>query len=409
MKIAVFSDNFYPELSGISDSLVESARELCGLGDDIVFFVPRYGKKDFAVSHLPYQEIRIGDGVLVKRLFALPYPTPTKQGRMVIPSFLHWLSLRKNKPDIVHTHLFFGAGFEGLAASFFLKRPLVGTNHTPLTEFLRYSPLRTPFLKYLALRFVSWYYNRCDFVTAPSQGILDEMRQNGFRKPNRVISNPIDLDNFFPASQGEAASFKKEFGLDSFVILYTGRLAPEKHIDDILRAIAIVKDSVPEICLAITGHGEAETSLRTLAQELGIENRVKFFGTVSAEDHARIYRAADVFAIMSTAETQSLSMMKAMATGIPVIGARARGLAEYIVPDENGCLVESGDFQTLADKILFLHQHPEERQRLGLGGISTVRQFSRAKIAHAWQVLYTEVLDEWDKKIATQGDHRQQR
>lgn len=403
MKIAVFSDNFYPELSGISDSLVESARELCGLGDEITFYVPRYGEQDFAVSHLPYQEIRIGDGVSVRRLFALPYPAPTKQGRMVIPSFLHWLSLRKDKPDIIHTHLFFGAGFEGLAASFFLGRPLVGTSHTPLTEFLQYSPLRAPFLKYLALRFVSWYYNRCDFVTAPSQGILDEMRQHGFHKPSRVISNPIDLDNFFPASQGEAVNLKQKFGLDSFVILYTGRLAPEKHIDDILRAVALVQEKIPEACLAITGHGEAETSLRTLAQELGIAERVKFFGTVSTEDHARIYRAADVFVIMSTAETQSLSMMKAMATGIPVIGAGARGLAEYIRPDENGFLVAPGDYQALADTILFLHQHPAERQRLGLGGISTVKQFSRAKIAHAWQSLYAEVLDEWNKKNGHTG------
>lgn len=397
MKIAVFSDNFYPELSGISDSLVESASELCGLGDDIVFFVPRYGEKDYAVSHLPYEEIRIGDGVTIKRLFALPYPTPTKQGRMVIPSFLHWLSLRKDKPDIIHTHLFFGAGFEGLAASFFLGRPLVGTSHTPLTEFLRYSPLRAPFLTRFALRFVSWYYNRCDFVTAPSQGILDEMRQHGFYKPSRVISNPIDLDNFFPASLEEQTSLKQKFGLTPFTLLYTGRLAPEKHIDDILRAMALIKDKIPEMELAITGHGEAEDSLRTLGRELGIEKRVKFFGTVSTEDHARIYRAADLFAIMSTAETQSLSMMKAMATGIPVIGARARGLAEYIHPDENGLLVEPGDYKTLADTILSLYQHPEERKRLGEGGISTVKQFSRAKIANEWQNLYAEVLDAFNQ------------
>jgi glycosyltransferase involved in cell wall biosynthesis len=392
MKIAVFSDNFYPELSGISDSLLEQARELSNLGHEIVFFVPRYGRKDFAVSHLPYQEIRISDKITVKRLFALPYPAPTKQGRMVIPTFLAWLSLRKHKPDIIHAHLFFGAGFEGLAASFFLHRPLVGTSHTPLTEFLAYSPLQAKFLKHLALRFVSWYYNRCDFVTAPSQGILDEMRQNGFHKPSRVISNPIDLDHFFPPSSDEHTNLKKKFGLTSFALLYTGRLAPEKHIDDILRAVAHIKDKIPEICLAITGHGEAESSLRTLARELGIEARVKFFGTVSNEDHARIYRAADVFTIMSTAETQSLSMMKAMATGIPAIGADARGLAEYIKDDENGYLVSPHDYKALAEKILFLYQHPEERTRLGTGGITTVKQFSRTKIALEWQTLYTEVL-----------------
>lgn len=392
MKIAVFSDNFYPELSGISDSLVEQARELCGLGDEIVFHAPRYSKKDFAVSHLPYQEIRIGEGVSVKRLFALPFPAPTKQGRMVIPFFMSWIPLLKNRPDIIHTHLFFGAGFEGLVTSFFLKRPLIGTSHTPLTEFLQYSPIQAKFLQKFALRFVSWYYNRCDFVTAPSQGILDEMKQYGFTKPSRVISNPIDLDNFFPATEYEHAALKKEFGLTSFTVLYTGRLAPEKHIDDVIRAIALLKETIPEICLAITGHGEGEASLRELAKGLGIEGHVKFFGTVSPEDHARIYRAADVFAIMSTAETQSLSMMKAMASSIPALGARARGLAEYIKHNENGYLIEPGDYKTLSEKILFLYQHPEERVRLGQGGMATVKQFSRAKIAEEWQSLYKDVV-----------------
>lgn len=397
MKIAVFSDNFYPELSGISDSLVEQASELSLLGHTIDFFVPRYGKKDFAVSHLPYKEIEIGKGVSVHRLFALPFPAPTKQGRMILPTFLRWISLWKKNPDIIHTHLFFGAGFEGLLASFFLHKPLIGTSHTPLTEFLKYSPVQAKFLNNLALRFVSWYYNHCDFVTAPSQGILDEMKINGFHKSSCVISNPIDLDNFFPASSEEQITLKKEFGLSSFVILYTGRLAQEKKIDDIIRAIAILKEKIPEICLAITGHGDAENSLQALAQELSIAEKVKFFGTVSAENHARIYRAADIFAIMSTAETQSLSMMKAMATGIPPIGANARGLAEYIHDNENGYLVEPHDYKTLAEKIFFLYEHPEERKRLGEGGISTVKQFSRTKIAHEWESLYAEVINTFKK------------
>ncbi|PIW94348.1 MAG: hypothetical protein COZ86_01470, partial [Candidatus Moranbacteria bacterium CG_4_8_14_3_um_filter_41_13] len=292
MKIAVFSDNFYPELSGISDSLVEQASELSRLGHQIDFFVPCYGEKDFAVSHLPYKEIEIGKNVSIHRLFALPFPAPTKQGRMILPTFLRWIALQKKHPDIIHTHLFFGAGFEGLLASFFLHKPLIGTSHTPLTEFLKYSPIKAKFLNNFALRFVSWYYNRCDFVTAPSQSILDEMKQYGFYKPSRVISNPIDLNHFFPAKEDEQANLKKEFGLDSFVVLYTGRLAQEKKIDDIIRALAILKEKIPGLCLAITGHGDVEDSLRTLAQELNIVEKVKFFGTVSNTDHAHIYQAS---------------------------------------------------------------------------------------------------------------------
>lgn len=398
MKIAVFSDNFYPELSGISDSLVEQARELSTLGHHITFCVPYYSPKDYAVVHLPAQELSLNKNVSVHRLLALPYPAPTKQGRMILPTFLHWLKLRKIKPDLIHTHLVFGAGFEALAASFFLGCPLVGTSHTPLTEFLQYSSLRAPFFQKMALRFVSWYYNRCDFVTAPSQGILDEMKQYGFHQPCQVISNPINLEHFFPTSKQERVNLKKEFGLSAFTLLYTGRLAQEKHIDDIIHAIALLKEKIPTLSLAITGHGGAEITLRTLTQDLGIAERVKFFGTISNIDHARIYRATDIFTIMSTAETQSLSMMKAMASGIPVIGARARGLTEYIQEENNGYLVTPGDIQSLADKILFLYHNPNEQARLGQGGVTTAAQFSQTKIAIKWQQLYTEILATHNKK-----------
>lgn len=391
MRVAMFSDNFYPELSGISDSLIESAREFSGLGYDIDFYVPRYAKKDFATYNVSMSELLIGENVTIHRFCSLPYPAPTNQARMVIPTFLRFLFMRKNKPDIIHTHLFFGCGMEGLAASFFLKVPLVGTSHTPITEFMRYSPIQSRWLEKLALNFVSWYYNRCDFVTAPSQGILDEMKQYGFHKPCKVISNPIDLDSFSPPSQEEALAAKVVFKLSPFTVLYTGRLAPEKHIDVIIRAIAEVKEKIPEINFAITGHGEADAGLKKLAQELGVSEQVKFFGTLSAVDHARIYKASDVFAIASTAETQSLSMMKAMATGIPVIGARARGLAEYIT-EVNGLFIEPGDVAALAKHILFLYEHKEERSRLGQGGLATVKKFSRARIASDWNTLYKEVI-----------------
>jgi glycosyltransferase involved in cell wall biosynthesis len=85
--------------------------------------------------------------------------------------------------------------------------------------------------------------------------------------------------------------------------------------------------------------------------------------------------------------------MQAMATGIPAVGARARGLAEYIKPDENGYLVEPGDYQALSEKILHLHRHPDERKRLGEGGTVTVKHFSREKIAEKWHALYKEVLN----------------
>jgi len=396
MKIAVFSDNFYPELSGITDSIMSSAKELGRLGHEIDFYAPRYSEKDFSMIGVSFKEPDLGENVRFHRMCSFPYPAPTKQARMVIPTFLRWMSMKENKPDIIHSHLFFGVGMEALAASKFLKVPMVGTSHTPISEFLKYGPLGSSFVENAALKFVSWYYNHCDFVSAPSAGILTDMKKYGFKKPSKVISNPIELQKFFPVADNEKHKIRKDFNLNGFIILYTGRLAEEKHIDVIIKAVASLKDRIPGINLAITGHGDAQVKLEELSKELGIGDKVRFMGTLNEEDHARIYKASDVFVIASTAETQSLSLLKAMATGIPVIGVNARALPEYI-SEENGFIVEPGDYGKMAEKIIFLHENLEKRKTLGQGGIKLVDNFSLPKIAKQWEDEYIKAASEASK------------
>lgn len=398
MKIAIFSDIFYPELSGISDSVIDSAIELVKLGNSVDFYVPYHPDKNFSIANLPVQELDLGERIKIHRFFSLKYPMPTKQGRVVIPTFLRWIGMRKNRPDIIHTHFFWGVGLEAAVASKFLHIPLIGTNHTPITEFLKYGPLQNKFIEKCAKRFVSWYYNHCDFVSAPNHSILEEMQANGFKKPCGVLSNPIDVRNFFPvSSEEEKEKIKKEFNLSEFIVLYTGRLATEKHIDVLIRAVALAKNKIPAIQLALTGHGDSEESLRKLAAELRLENNVKFFGTLPTDKHAAIYRAADVFAIASTAEMQSLSMMKAMATGLPVIGVNAWALPEYI-NENNGFILEPGDYQGIAEKIVFLYENPEKRKALGNGGWALAQKFSPSIVTREWQNIYEKVRTDYHKK-----------
>ncbi|NTU67198.1 MAG: glycosyltransferase family 4 protein [Candidatus Moranbacteria bacterium] len=391
MRIAIFNDNFYPELSGISDSIIDSAKEFSKMGHLVDIYAPRYSKKDFLKAGTAFKEIDLGEKIRIHRLLSMRYPMPTEQGRIVIPTSLRWMRMRENKPDIIHVHLFFGVGMEALAASRFLKVPLVGTNHTPITEFIKYGPVKGKLVEKIAKGFVSWFYNRCDFVTAPSKGILIEMKDNGFKKPSMVISNPIDIANFSPVSQEGRNDLKNKFGLSGLTLLYAGRLAAEKHVDVLIRAFATASKNIPNADFAITGHGGAEGSLKKLAEELGVGDKVKFFGTVSTEDHALIYKAADVFAVASTAEMQCISMMKAMATGLPVIGVDAWALPEYI-DKKNGFVLQVGDYEGIAQKMIKLFESAELRKKLGQGGIETARKFSPEKVAKKWIGIYEKII-----------------
>ncbi|MEK7507756.1 MAG: glycosyltransferase, partial [Patescibacteria group bacterium] len=326
--------------------------------------------------------------------FSLPYGTGTGQGRVVVPTGLRWLRVKRFKPDIIHTQLFFALGLEALIASKILKVPIVGTNHTAVQEFVRYSPIRSRTIENLLIRYVSWFYEKCTLVTMPSKSVINEMRQFGFSGECRIISNPIDTKTFSPSSR--KTNLKNKLGFSKFTVIHAGRLARERKIDVIIKAIAASKQIIPEIELIIAGGGSYEKELRFLARSLGVENSIKFLGVLSKPALAEAYNASEIFAITSTADTQSLVMMQAMACGIPVIGVNARALPEYIRP-ENGILIEPGDVKALTEKIIFLHKHKNIQKKLGDGARAYSIRFSAPEIAQQWEKIYEKVIEDYNK------------
>ncbi|MBU2082272.1 glycosyltransferase [Patescibacteria group bacterium] len=387
MKIAIFSDNFYPELSGISDSIITTAKALAKLGHEICFFVPDYSEKNFKTASIESKrEIDLGERISIKRLFAFSYPGPTKQSRAVIPTGFRTFTIKKFKPDIIHTQLFFGAGLEALMAAKILKVPLVGTNHTAISEFIRNAPIKGKWLEKAGLKYVNWYYGKCSFISAPSQSVFEEMEKFGFKTNHEVISNPVNAGIFSVSTEYDINVLKNKFGINDKTLVYAGRLAPEKNIDIIIKAVALVKKKIPSVTLAMAGHGVSLEAIKKLAKELDVQENVKFLGVISQFDLANLYRASEIFTITSTSETQSMTLIQAMACGLPVIGVRARALPEYI--ENNGILIEPGDFKGLSEKIIELLENQSLRAELGEHGLKFVQKFSDKNIALKWEEIY---------------------
>ncbi len=396
MRIAMFSDNFYPEISGISDSIIDTAKGLAARGHRINFYVPNHSKKNFLISNFEPRELDLGPNIEIFRIPSLLYPAPSKAGRLALPFLFTIRHIKKFNPDFIHVHHNFGAGIEALLVSRLLHIPLIGTNHTPMSEFMKYGPIKAKWAERAMLKYVSWFYNKCIWVSSPCRAIITEMKQYGFSKESGTMSNPIDVSNFYPADNSVKAELKKKYKFSSRTVLYSGRLAEEKKVDDVIRAMAIVTEKYPDATMAVTGLGSGEENLKKLTKELKLENNVIFFGYVETAVLPEFYQASDIFAVMSTAETQCISMMKAMSTGIPVIGANSWGLPEYI-SSKCGYIVEPGDYKTLAEKIIYLFDHSEEMERLGKGGIEHVKNFSEESIVEEWEKIYQEKLDQ--KKV----------
>ncbi|MGC9610798.1 MAG: glycosyltransferase [Minisyncoccia bacterium] len=296
---------------------------------------------------------------------------------------------------MIHTQFMYGVGLEGLAAAKILRKPLVGTNHTALGEFLRFGPIQKEWFKKSILRYQAWYYNFCSLVTSPSDIAFKEMLENGFDRPHRTLSNPID-PVFKPASVERKKELKKKFGLSELAVCCVGRLGPEKNVDVVIRAMAIVKEKIPSVNLAIAGHGSEFERLKKLTVELGIEKNVKFLGTLPKSGVAEVYGACETFAIASTSETQSMTLTQSLSCGLPAVGVRALALPEFI-NEWNGFIVEPGDYRALAEKLKIILTDDILRKKLGAGGKESVGKFRVENIAKEWENIYVKAIKNHEK------------
>jgi len=400
MRIAIFSDNFYPELSGISDSIIATGKELAARGHTLHFFAPSHPPRNFGLLGLPEKEIDLGPNVKITRLWSTDYRTGSGQGRALIPTGFRWLAVRKFSPDIVHAHLPFGAGIEGLLAAKILKKPFVGTNHTPMTEFVRYSPVKIRRLDEWILKYTVWFYNHCNFMSSPARAVVDEMIVNGFKRPYRVVSNPIDTKIFYPCTEAKKRALKKKFRFSSRTILYNGRLATEKRIDLVIYAVKKLVESIPDLMYVIVGRGLDEARLKKLAADLGIAEHVKILGFIKERDElAEVYNASDVFAILSTAESQSIVAMQAMACGLPVVASNTWGLGEYVTP-ATGISIDRGDEESLPERLGDLFGNPALMRELGVNGRTHVQKFSPESIAEEWEEIYENTIKNYRRDTA---------
>jgi glycosyltransferase involved in cell wall biosynthesis len=326
-------------------------------------------------------EPNLGAGIEIVRLPSFRYPTGTGQGRLVVPLGWALRSLRRWRPDILHTQQFYGVGLEAVLASWLLRMPLIGTVHESPGQFIAYSPIRGSLVLRFILKYASWYYNRCRFVTAPSRFIFPEMVRYGLYRPHDRLSNPIDVARFHPDHSESHGP----------TVLYAGRLAPEKNVDVCLQAFMRVRAQVPDARFRIAGRGISEHALKALAQKMGLGSSVEFLGYLEPSALVSAYQAADVFMVASTAEMQCLAMMQAMACRLPVIAVNAGGLPEY-VSQGGGFVVPTGDVAALAEKLQLLFTDAELRQRMGAHAFGYVQQFRPSMIAREWEALYERTI-----------------
>ncbi|MDP3771763.1 MAG: glycosyltransferase [bacterium] len=373
MRIAICTDIYLPQLSGIADSLGILARELKMRGHSVRIYAP----------HLP-------GAIIDPEIMRLPsYQIPGAGGLSLVMPLGVVRDMKNFKPDVIHTNTYSTAGLFALYAAWRLRVPLVGTDHTFPADYLHYVKLNFRPFPYLIKKFAAWYYNHCGFVTAPSKSMLNELAAYGMHRSVRAISNHIPSDVFRPLPAKE--ELKKKYGVGPRAILIFGRIAREKNLD---YAVAIYVEVArrTDAELVFIGGGPYRAAIEKQVREQKLDSCVRFLGTLRDEPLVEAINACEVFLITSTSETQSMTTLQAMACCLPVVAIAAGGLPEYVHDGENGFVVSSEQKDLFVEKIITLLNNTELAQRLGAAGRVSVAPFAPEHIAGQFEGIYRNVI-----------------
>jgi glycosyltransferase involved in cell wall biosynthesis len=273
--------------------------------------------------------------------------------------------------DVVHTHnlrpLIYGAPAARLARA----RAVVHTRHGQQFGATRAEILRLRW----ASRLVDWMIcvSEDSRRLAASTGIAWEKL--------RVVHNGIDVEHFQysgPCAGGPIVS--------------VGRLSPEKGVDQLLRAMAIVSKEDASLRLEIAGDGPSRGALGSLVEELNLTGQVSFLGEV--DDVASLLQRAAVFVLPSLTEGISLTLLEAMSQGLPVVATRVGGSPEVVVHGETGLLVDPASPEQLASAILRLHRESGRARVMGLAARERVTQdFDARRMVREYQAIYFQCVE----------------
>ncbi len=381
MNVLMISDVYFPRVNGVSTSIQTFRSELADLGHEVDLIAPAYPAQYAEDSHT----LRV----------ASRFVPLDPEDRMMKPREVRALlpRLREKRYDLVHIQTPFVAHYLGIEIADALGLPRVETYHTFFEEYLfHYVPVvPKSVLRALSRRFSRKQCNRMNALIVPSSAMRDKLAEYGVQAPMHVIPTGIPMAEF---SAGDGDAFRIRHGIEKSrpMLLFVGRVAFEKNIDFLLRALELALADVPDLLLTIAGEGPALASLKTLVAKRNLKDHVLFVGYLDRRTALPdCYRAADAFVFASRTETQGLVLLEAMALGVPVISTAVMGTRD-IVGSKRGALVPEDNEADFARNIAKLVKDPALRAHLGAEGRTYAAEWNAAALAGRLANAYREVI-----------------
>ncbi|HEL1626149.1 TPA: glycosyltransferase family 4 protein [Streptococcus suis] len=325
MRIGLFTDTYFPQVSGVATSIRTLKTELEKLGHTVFIFtttdedVNRY--EDWDIIRIP----------------SVPF-FAFKDRRVAYAGFTDALKIASRyKLDIIHTHTEFSLGILGKMIAKELDIPVVHTYHTQYEDYVHYIAkgriIRPGMVKYLVRAFLK----DLDGVICPSEIVEDLLMSYNVPISKRVIPTGIDLAKFDRPEIGkdETDELREQLGIasDETMLLSLSRISHEKNIQAIVQAMPKILLENPKVKLVIVGGGPYAVELQSMISELNLSSNVQLTGMIAPSDTALYYKAADFFISASTSETQGLTFLESLASGTPIL-AHSNPYLKNVITDK---------------------------------------------------------------------------
>ena len=391
MRIGMMADVYKPHVSGITNYIDLNKRYLEKAGHDV--FVFTFGDQDYQDDE---QRVIRSPGVpLVDTGYYL--------------SFRYTIAAKKllQTMDVIHIHHPFLSGRLGLRYSQPLRIPTVFTNHTRYDLYAQaYMPLLPEEISDGLLQaYMPPFCEAINLVVSPSAGMANILRGMGVESPIAIVPNGVDLQHYY---QAEPLS-RTDFGFkDSDVLLvYAGRLAPEKNLAFLLQSFAGVTHALDNVYLMILGGGQKqfEAQIQQLATELNLKDRVRFTGMVDYDNLPAYLTMCDAFVTASVTEVHPLSVIEAMGAGLPVLGIESPGVGDTIEDGKTGFLATE-DLSAFTAKLTRLCLDASLRKQMGDAARQASTRYAIERTTHIMLEHYERLVsasrpikERWDVKL----------
>ena len=347
MNIGLFTDTYFPQVSGVATSIKTLRDELIAQGHHVYIFT----SSDPRATDSPE------DGIY--RFPSVPFVS-FKDRRIAFTGWLKVLRIaRKLDLDIVHNQTEFSLGVMGKMVAKELGIPCIHTYHTMYQDYLHYIANGRVLKPKDVARLAHLYLKNMAGVIAPSERVLDTLESYHVESPIRVIPTGVNLRVYrLRDTPEQKLSMRQKYGYDrdTPVLLSLSRLAFEKNIQELIASMPDVLAKEPTAQLLIVGDGPARQSLERQVREMDLRDHVTFAGQISNDEVPHYYQIADVFVSASDSESQGLTYDESLASDVPIVVRRSEYTDQLI--DDPGIGMSFQKRADLVKGILHYIQNP---------------------------------------------------